>query len=304
MDRKYNELSSKLKAKIPKLQKGESIKFQVLGVYMDKVTGRFICPNKVRVLPTDRIYDPWSGKKLQGKDEYEGGYVDIAFVRSERPAGQDSMRDTIVSFGDIVFSKIHAGVIEIHGGNKKEEKMLEYLYLSNYNKSNEGKPWYIKPTGAHMFQIIDNDKTASDKLEMEKKRDKAKDIIMKMSEDEINRVSAGLFPQRYNSMKFDTRVLELRKIAEKDPAKIFGLSDNVGIKMNTIIEKALKERLIILNDNKTEVQWGDDKTRICTVKPNQAPHTSIRRYFQTPEGAGVLESIEQLLSNQKETVDA
>ena len=126
-NKKYNNLSPKLRSFLPKLKPGEKIKFQLNGIYVDKITKKLVCPTSYSLVPTDRIFDPWAGNKVSKEVNeygYEGNYVDIAYIKREIPAPADSNRDSIIDFGHIECMRTNAGVIEIIGGRREMEQLL------------------------------------------------------------------------------------------------------------------------------------------------------------------------------------
>lgn len=291
--KKYNNFSKKLKEHLPKLKPNEKIKFQLNGIYIDKITRKLVCPNSFAVLPTDRIYDPWGG------DDGKGDYIDVAYISGERPAKADSSRDSIVTFGKIQFKAVTAGVIEIIGGRLDQEKLLALLFFNNRNTTNVGKPWFVKPVGKGIFHQIETTKKAVATLQGELLIDKAKDVISAMTPEEVDAAAAGLMPSKYHSQTPEQRILGLRAIAVKDANKIIGLSKDVEVKTTAFIEECLKAHVIELDKAKGQFIYPDDKTMICTIKAGQTPHNSLKRYFQTDDGIEVLVSLEKQLALSK-----
>lgn len=289
--KKYNNFSDKLLKQLPKLKPGEKIKFQLNGVRPDKQTGKMICPNSFSLRPFDRIFDPYAGEN--------GEYVDVAYILGEAPAPVDSNKQSITRFGRVRFTRTTAGTIEIIGGHKEMEKMLPLLFFSNYNQSNVGKPWYVKPEGKHVFHQIETTKKAKDDLATQKRKHQAKSLVMDMDEGQVHEISSGLFPNTYHAMSNEERTLQLIKIAEKTPEKILDLDKNVEVKSTAFIEECLKAGIININKTKQQFEWADDKTKICSIKPGQTPHNSLKRYFMTDEGMEVLEGLEKQLAIAK-----
>lgn len=299
--KKYNNLSPKLKSFLPKLKPKERIKFQLNGLRHDPITGKLVCPQSYRIQSTDRIYDPWAieVKKVGAKIEYEGDYVDLAYILREQPAPVDSPKDNIVEFGTLRFKRAQAGVIEIIGGHREMEKALILLFFSNHNAANVDKEWYVKQGGKPIFHTIVPKEDDKKILNKELKKDQAMAIISEMSEEEINTAAAGLMPNKYRSMTPDGKIIGLRKIGASNPEKIIGLSKNVDVRTTAFIEDCLKAGLINMDRGKGEFVWGDDKSKICSIKAGQTPHNSLKRYFMTEDGVEVLSSLEKQLALTK-----
>lgn len=297
--KQYNNFSPKLREFLPKLKPGEKVRFQLLGVYYDPITRKFICPRSSRLKPVDRIYDPWAiEKKVGGKVTYEGAYVDISYIVREVPAPRDSLRDSVIEFGEIVFMNTDAGTIEIQGGRLEEEQKMSFLFFSNFNSSNVGKPWYIKPVSKHKFKMLAPDAEAKRSLERESMIDKARGIVMDMTPEQVTEAARGLFPNKYYQLGNDERIMELRDIAATAPEKILNISDDVDTKAVAFIERLLVEKVIDIDKKKHQWIWADDKTKICTINDNAAPHNALKRYFMTEEGRETLKTLEGILGSK------
>lgn len=298
--KRYNNFSPELKKLIPVLGKGEVIRFQLAGVYMDTKMKKLVCPKSKSLAKVDRIWDPWAHKEGKGAvAKYIGDYVDIAFILRESPAGQESLRETITDFGTIKFTNTFAGIIEIRGGNKAQEKMLPYLFFSNRSASNVGKEFFIKPEGKSIFKLLEPEKTAVTDLSAELRIDKALAMITEMDDDNLNTAAAGLMPHNHSTLNKEQKTLALRALAKKNPAKILDLSSDVSAQTNALIEEFLTAKLIHMDQPRSEIQWMDSKERICIIKPGQTPHNSLKRYFLTPDGRDVLKTLEDLLTSSK-----
>ena len=302
--KKYNNLSPKLLAHLPKLAPGEFIRFQLNNVKQDKITKKFICPQSARIKSVDRIYDPWAIEHVKGqgatkKVTYEGDYRDIAYILREVPAPRDSAKDSIIEEGEIIFHKTTAGTIEIRGGNREKEKMLLFLFFTNMNTSNIDKPWYVKPSGRGRFHTVSPSEDAKAKLNKELTIEQALNLITEMGEEEVKDLAQGMFPKEYSKMGLDAMILKLRDLAKEDPKKILNISSDVDVKSTAFIEKCLKADYIAIDQKKQKWIWKDDKAEICTIK-GSTPHNSLKRYFMTDEGVEVLAQLEKLLEGSKE----
>jgi hypothetical protein len=296
--KQYNNLSPKLREHLPKLNPGDKVRFQLLGVYTDPITRKFICPRSSNIKPVDRIYDPWAHeRKVGGKVTYEGDYVDISYIIREVPAPKDSLRDSVVEFGEITFMNSDAGMIEIQGGRLEEERRLLFLFFSNSNASNVGKPWYIKPVSKSKYKMLAPNAEAKKTLEREAMVDRARSIIMNMTPEEVTEAARGLFPNKYYSLGNDERIMELREIAATHPEKILNASKDVDTQAVAFIERLLTEKIIAIDDKKHQWIWADDKTKICTINDNSAPHNALKRYFMTDEGRETLSTLEGILGS-------
>ena len=301
--KKYNNFSKKLLAFLPKLERGQTLRFQLEGVYVDKVTKKLVCPKSKNLPKVDRIWDPWGGQTGKGAAaQYEGDYVDIGLIIREVPAPQDSARDTVVEFGKVEFFQTFAGIIEVHGGNLAEERMLPMLFFCNRNKSNVGKPWFIKPPGKAIYSQLQKEQKAKEDLSKELRIDQAKALISKFTEEEVKTAAAGLMPHQYRSMTNEQRILSLRALAVSNPDKILDLSGDVAVQTTALIEAFLQAHLIKIDQTKGQVLWVDDNSTICLIKPGQTPHNSLKHYFMTDIGNEVLKTLEKQLELSKASI--
>ena len=285
------------------MEKGQVVRFQLTGVHVDKVTKKLVCPKSKNVPKVDRIWDPWANQTGKGATaKVQGGYVDIAMIIRESPAGQDALRETIVEFAKIEFFQTFAGIIEIHGGNLAEERMLPMLFFCNRNATNVGKPWYIKSPGKPIYSQLQKEKKAKEDLNHELKIDRAKDIIKGFSEEEIQTAASGLMPHQYHTMTKEERHLALRALAVSNPDKILDLSEDVAVQTTALIESFLKAHLIKIDQAKGQVLWVDDNSVVCLIKPGQTPHNSLKHYFMTDIGNEVLQTLEKQLNLSKASV--
>ena len=303
----YNNYSEKLLSHFPKK---ENIKFQLTGIHVDKVTNKAVIPKSHTVHPTDRIYDPWHkwiGPEKPTKEEkddlnnYEGDYIQIAYIVSERPAPHDSNRESVIELGDVKFTRELLGSIEHRAGNRATEEMAKFLFFSNQNWSNIGKPWFVAPKGGTFYKYMQPNEVAKNKISALKTVDQATEAVMRFSDAELETYRRGLYPSNWQEKTLDDVRLKLREIAQSDPQKILNLDKSLDVRINADITRYEEAGLIEYQiHNKTWV-WGKDKEKIVTNRPGETKFVTLKKFFQKPEGIKTLELLEKMI---KETAPA
>jgi len=278
----YNKISPKLKETVPVLKKGEKIEFEVLGIYYDKGLKRHIMPNSRRVISTDRIWDPF-------KQEY----VDIAFVTGQKPGMTGK---TEFTFGEIRFTRTNQGRISITGGNRSQERMLEYLWLTNLNEANREKDYHIKPDSGYKFKVVNPKESAKVKVEKDRKMRLAKDAVDAMSEQKLREVAKGLQLMSVNQFSnVEEIVSELYKFAETDPDLILRADDDVSLTLIAFVQDAAENGVVYFDGARSCWKWKETKEVICPGVPGKSPEVSFKDFLVSDAGSPVLETLKQYL---------
>lgn len=299
----YNNYSPELLERFPKVEPktGKKLMFQVLGIRFDPIMKRNIIPQTSQFNAIDRIWDPWQRDPVT--KEYIGAYIDIAFIIGERPTAPESTRETNVMLGEIVFRRELFGAIE-YDGDRNMEQMARFLFFSNLNESNSsdkenpGKamPWHIKPNSGYIYKLIRPDEMAKSKLGGDRLVDRAKLFIDELDDTRLEEISKGLFPSEYLHKSKDETILKLRSIAERNPEKILNLSKDIDVQVNAFVNTCIEKGLIeFVNPSWI---WVDDKKPFCNVKPGQTQFSSIKMFFLTEAGIGVMSLLEELLGKK------
>jgi hypothetical protein len=192
----------------------------------------------------------------------------------------------------VEFLGTNSGFIEIEGGNMEHMKLMPLLFFHNKNKSNVGKPWYVKD-GQPVFHQVEPEKDAETDLEKGARIDSARKAVMEMTEEELSSAALSVLGGKSRSLSPSEQRLELRGIASINPEKIITLSKDVDIKAMGFIEECIKSGLIFIDKKKSEIQWADDKVKIVSIKSGQTAHTTLKRHFLTDDGKMVLETLEK-----------
>lgn len=304
MDVKYNNYSSELNKIFDEAYAACSprnpMKFMLEGIRYDPIMKKHIVPQSSTIgTPVDRIFDPYAVKK--GK-EYEGAEIDIAYVTGSTPSGPNSTFAAQINLGEISFKRESVGSIESYG-NQAMKELCRFLFFSNRNQSNLRKPWHIEPRFGYIFHQHSVKEANASKLTGAKLVLRAKNFIEGMNESEIDKFKRGLFPNEYSVISDDEVVLKLMAIADKDPAKILGLSQNADVEANRFITKIVESGLLECEEGKKMWVWGDTKKMLCMIKPGQDKISSIKSFFQTEAGLETAELLEQLMNKEKQETE-
>src|SRR6478736_1705828 len=265
-EKKYNDYSKKLLAEFPKPTLLEPLRFQICGVRMDKITKKHILPQSSSLDVIDRIWDPY---QLDESGNETGGFIDIAYIASNRPGGANSNRDTNIQLGEIVFHRAAIGILEWSGGDRKDEEKMKFLFFSNRNESNQGKPWHIPHRFGYIFKQISRTDDAKVQLTRDKLEDQAIAAIGRFDKATMDKIKKGMFPSEYLMMSDDELEVKLRAVAKKTPEKILNMSTDGDVEMNAFITNCEQAGLIEFNAGRSAWLWGDTKEKFCILKPGQ-----------------------------------
>lgn len=306
----YNNFSNKLLEHFPKLKPGEPLRFQLCNVRVDKITNKLIVPQSSTLDAIDRIFDPWAielGLDKKGDMEYRGDYIDIAYIASSRPASPESVRDTEITLGDIIFRREGLGMIEWDGSTRQEEAMMQFLFFCNRNESNskhatadgkmvEAKPWHVPNRYGYIYKQISKVSESKMQLTRDKLVDRAIAAITKFDAKQLEKIKKGMFPNEWQTIDPDTLELKLRQVAVKNPEKILGLSQDADVELNAFITDCEQAGLIVFETGKNIWVWSDTKEKICMIKPGQrTKFVALKMYFMTDAGQETMEILEAQL---------
>lgn len=286
----YNRISNTLKKTIPTLKKGQKLVFELLGIYYDEKLKRVIIPNSVRISSTDRIWDP--GDKKDGSD---ARWVDIAFVTGQRP-GVNGKTEYV--FGELRFTRTGNGRITIIGGNKRDEQMLLFLWLTNYNASNKDKDYHVPlaPEG-YKFKVLDPKTDAQKSVKKDKAIRAAKDVLDDMDSAQLLEIARGLQLARVNQFSDEEEILaELYKFAESDPELILRADQDVGIKLVAFIQTCVDKGVIGYDGGSASWRWSGSNEAICPSVPGKSPEVSFKDFLISEAGSEVLKTLEQYVN--------
>lgn len=252
--------------KVATLSKGQLAVFEVLNVTRDKFTGRKVVPKSVNVPPSDRIMAS------------DGTPFDLNYIIKETPAGPNSHATTIKHLGLMKFTSIGRGQIILSGDNPKDVAMFKYLKLTNFNKSNKGTFFHVKPT-AYIFKEIDKVASAADERKQRRDIREAEDKIDLMNLDVLRHACRAM--SLNSSASKDEMIVVLQNESKKDPAAFLKSLDGKEIEYLGNIEKAFEYGVI---EKKTgSVKWKQGGVFIEVAK-GTVVNQAIYEFFLTEKG--------------------
>jgi hypothetical protein len=292
----FNNISDRLKAEIPKLEKGKTVVFQMLhGVPNPEPDERErskspILFGKKQVLTNFRIYDPYQ-KDSDGKEV--GGYVDIGVVDSWD--GDKPVRFRTFVPGQGEYAQFQ-GKFQLTGGNIKDEELYEILWLSN---EREGNPHRDTSTELS-FKILD---AKSDSRAAVTKVDRLLDAInaaKTMTLEEAAGIMASLNQPSYqDDGVLRAKVLEFAKNNVDEFLNTVKSPDN---KTNLTIRKAIDAGIISHDIASGDVNMGKvNLTNIKALTVNDFIPLFTQWVKSSQNGKDVLSNIESQLNKKATT---
>jgi hypothetical protein len=229
---KWNDYSEEIK---PKLRKGETAIFQVIGAY-NPVTKTGSLKSAVGIPSTDRIYD-------SKKDEW----IDIALVRRVNVKGE-------VELEDIYFVAENNNAIVLHGGRARDQARYEFFTLCNYNASNPNRDASVTP----LIQRIDKVKDAMEGRKKLGRKFEAIEIAKGMSDQQVKNYFIKMgSPLQGEDVEVQRFAIE--QMAEKTPEKILSASGTTKLdEIFATLTQCEKHKLIKFNEEQSAWLGEDD----------------------------------------------
>jgi hypothetical protein len=258
----YNQVpkDSHLLTEIPKLERGQIAQFVVYGAYDPAHPGKFF-GRTLRVPPTDIISDK------------DGNVYDIAMIRSVGAGGIQELDD------EVFFDTMRGCIITLYAGNARDMRQYQYFMLCNYNGSNTNRD-ISKPI---LFEVLDEAKQHREKRAKRKKVAAALATLENFSEKEVlDFVRSNRLP---DTGSHESRLAYLEDFAEKNPDTFMEAPLLDHTTLYSIIEKAVKTKVISFNNITKEYTTFDGK-KIIEVKKGfgVSNKDELSKFLMSPEG--------------------
>jgi hypothetical protein len=213
--KKWNAISSELKATIPEFGRGEIKNFQMLNGRKNdqddpKEREKFpILYPRTQIPTKDRIFDPYLNN---GK----GGYVDI--IVADSWADDEPTRSRFFLPGESDFR--FGGKWALSGGSVGDQEMFEYCWLTNYRRDNPNRDLTVQP----LFEYIDV-------LKISKKEEATEDEIfealskvrsLSKEEESIRKIAASL--NWASNQEFSILLSSMKVYARQNPSHFLELA--------------------------------------------------------------------------------
>jgi hypothetical protein len=145
--------------------------FQWLGTKPDPLNpGKVLMPVMAIVPNTDRVY-------ISEKDDY----IDIAAIKTTGAEGKEI-------FHEIIFRKENEGKLLLRGNRTGDREIYQFLYLSNFNKSNPDRDTQVKA----LYELVNPSEAAKEKRKSRSMRREAMNVAAELSGAEVREFIASL----------------------------------------------------------------------------------------------------------------
>ena len=167
------------------------------------------------------------------------------------------------------------------------------------SKNNPVLQWFLSlhPGFGKVFEEVNTEKDAvQDVYNMDVELDAeiaAREMSIDVAES-IARVIMGSDVSRMTSAEIKR---DIRMYSRRNPVEFLEMLDDPMIKLQSLSQKALDERILILKNKGRDVYFNlkDNKKKMITVPFEEKPVTAIAAYLQTDEGIEVMSMLEKKL---------
>ncbi len=167
------------------------------------------------------------------------------------------------------------------------------------SKNNPVLQWFLSlhPGFGKVFEEVNTEKDAvQDVYNMDVELDAeiaAREMSIDVAES-IARVIMGADVSRMTSAEIKR---DIRMYSRRNPVEFLEMLDDPMIKLQSLSQKALDERILILKNKGRDVYFNlkDNKKKMITVPFEEKPVTAIAAYLQTDKGIEVMSMLEKKL---------
>ena len=167
------------------------------------------------------------------------------------------------------------------------------------SKNNPVLQWFLSlhPGFNKIFEELDTEKDAAQEVyNMDVELDAevaARDMSIDVAES-IARVVMGSNVSRMTSAEIKR---DIRLYARRNPVEFLEMLDDPMIKLQSLSQRALDERILILKNKGRDVYFNlkDNKKKMITVPFEEKPVTAISAYLKTDDGIEVMKMLEKKL---------
>ena len=244
----YNDVSQELLNSVPKLKRGEQVRFKCYSIQPDvNSPRRFNGPYIKNVPATDTIWDPTAEK-----------YVEIAFAdqSNNSKGGSVAVMRTIkfvAPIGDMVLT----------GGKAIDEYLYYYMSLSNYDGGNPNRD----VSKEAYYYKVDENKNAKEKRTKRSVKLDALNKATNMTAEEVRDFIAATGGNDKASLDILRDTVE--SWADKDPAEFMKKADDISANLKASVKRALDQSVITFDKEQMLFAWADSKEPIMTVPRSQ-----------------------------------
>lgn len=291
----FNNISSELKARIPKLKRGETVVFQMLHGTPnpepdEKERSKSpILFGKRQVLTTFRVYDEnikdESGNKV-------GGYADVGCV--DGWIGDTPTRFRCFVPGQGMHSQFQ-GKFSLSGGNVQDEELYEVLYLS---PEREGTPCPDSSVET-LYKIIDVKGDSKQTFNKVGQLRKALELADKITVSKAREVMAALNQPNYQDD--DVLKAKIAELARDKYEQFITTYESSETPLIAQIKEAVEAGILIHTMGTGVLKLGDVNIATLKMDSPESLVPAIVQWVNTAEnGKDVLSNIKKQLEARKE----
>ena len=265
---------------------GKVFKFRLLGLKYDRALQRMHIPASKNVCSSDIIFDPKNNEQIQ-----------IELIKARAPTAPDAHKETHTILQQILFLKPENGLKVLSGNDKSKKDQYEYLFMCNYNRANQDKPWHIRPSSGYIFEYLDDEIKAEVDNRKSKLKHGAVSMIYNMSLPERAILSAQLAKKKGSGFNYSENSEEmlieknLIAFAEKYPDVIIKGDFETRTRLISIVKQAEETNIIKIDTAKKQVVWAESNEAFVIIPQGKDPYELLVDFFLSDEGNSVLKTI-------------
>lgn len=255
----------------PKLKKGESAVFRLLGIRGNPSKPEtYKCPSHRGVPNCDRVYDPSTEE-----------YVDLAYIKSVGQGGSPV-------FGRIFFESASGGMITLRAGMRSEEELYEYLSLCNYNSSNPHRSLDVSP----IFERLNPVANAENKRKARSTRRQALNIAADMNATTCREFAAAMGWDDGQELALLRDRIE--EYADSKPTEFIKKSKNKQNSLSALIARSQKAGEITFDTKTNSWKWRGSDEVVCSVaRGTDKVNILIEHLTSAPNGPEMIKTLQK-----------
>ncbi len=288
---KFNDISPELLKKIPKLEHGKEVVFQMLNGIKnpdpdpDEQRKRPMLYPKHNIPTRDRIKD------------IDGDYKDLILCDAWK--GDEPLRQTFFMPGKDL-GGLFMGKFSLFGGNAKDEELYEYLMLTNSNQDSvlgKERDTSILP----IFKCVSAKNDSAQIVGKVAIIKKALDISDKITEEEGRELASSLNWNTYPEWsELHAKIIEFSRVSPDEFLKFY--QDPMKA-IKSEIKAALDAQIINYDLQSGTVKMGDNTLYVLPKADRNDFLNNFALWFNTAKNAKeIRQSIKSQLADKKELV--
>jgi hypothetical protein len=264
------------KRKVAPLKRGQKVTYELVNIGVDPLStdGRPELPFVLGIPTRDRIIDE------------DDNIVDIAYI-TNYSFGNNPV------FGEIQFTKAMGGTITLAGGKVEDQKMYEFMELSNYNASNPNRDQTVNP----LFKRVDYKKDKADERKQRTLLVEAIGAATKLNKVESARIAIAL---NIVAEDADELAIRIEEFAERNPAKFLAMLENADLAIMEVADAAKKAGLISVDTQARKISSSSGST-LYTWAPEAGVDWKEKfvQFTKSEEGQAFYKEIQSSLKAKK-----